>query len=202
MTASEFVADSPFFFEDENEIAHTWGTVSAQARGHSSRESNVEIYEKARPGEDETIRQYRQDNRRMITKEGVDKFISLSVRIFKNSHIDLSEGTINRQVSEWLEEKPFRILTQKVGVLDYFYTVAYRYAIDDPNAAWIAFPVSRQGKNQAPIKDLGDDGQPILNVPVRIESRLIPSDKIRRRDHVFAFEGESVPVILDGNRIY
>lgn len=190
MTAQEFVVKDPRFFEKENELASTWQTVASQARHHSSRDNRNILFQKARPGEEDTIREYRHQNDRLLTKEGVDKFISLSVRIFKNSHIDLSDGTINQQVMEWLETKPFRNLTQRVGLLDYFYTVAYRYAIEDPNCAWVAFPVSRNTFGQAPVKDIGADGQPITNEPVRIESRIIPSRKIILRDHVFAFEGE------------
>lgn len=194
MTVTDFISASPKFYEQENPLLGTWKTVSTQARLHSSRDSRAAIFTESRPGEDEAATSYRESNDRLITKEGVDKFVSLSVRIFKNSHIELSGDSINQNLSEWLAKKPFSILTQKVGILDYFYTVAYRYGIDDANAAWLAFPVSRIGTGMAPIDDRGEDGELILNLPVAIESRLIPSERIKKRDDIFGFQGESVIV--------
>lgn len=197
MTAAEFLLLNSEFYKEENPLSTIWRTVAKQQRRHTSRDSRRDFFEKSRPGEDDDARDYREANDRILTKEGVDKFISTSVRIFKTSHIDLAEGTINKPVIDWLKTRPFKVLTQKVGFMDYFYTVPYRYCIgDDANCAWLAFPVSRIDKSQAPVNDLDEGGQPILNLPVAIESRIIPSNRIIKRDEVFAFEGETVLVEL------
>lgn len=182
----DFVAKYPEYFKIALPAADLHLEVTQQAKTHTRRCSGNELVDAARPHELDVVKEYRNNNRRMISKEGVDRFHSATSRIIDesgSSFQDLSEA-----LSEWLDSNPFKVLKRAVGWKEYIYNCVYPTSIEDPNGVLTAFPFSTINSSIPPSYSESEGGQP-RNERVGVKPLIIYSEEIRwNSDGIFSFE--------------
>ena len=147
-----------------------WAKVFNQACGHTRRLDTDEALEKKRPSESKEILDYRIENRRMLTKEGVDRFLSKSGRILEGYGINFA-GEISKELEAFLLAEQFYYLAQYSGLKEYTYRVILPSAIEDPNGWLMVWPENSEDPSLPAAKNPA-------NKPVKITTFVIQSDQI------------------------
>lgn len=189
MSAINFVQNNPDFFNQELIQQGAWNRISEQAKQHTRYDSTALNIRKSRPNESETIKEYREDNHRRMTKSVVDKFKTKTSRIFRSSGMSINQETLSRSLSGYLESKPYTYLNQPTDLITYFFDYVYNQSIDDPNAVEILLPYNPMNPEVSPLADEADGGLP-KNVFVPIKKIIVPHSGIRAfSSEIFSWYG-------------
>ena len=82
MTIQDFLETYPDFAKWQPSVKEYWLEVAHQAKRHTKRNNKGYLFQKARPTEDEVIREYREDNVRNLTKGVINSLIAKLARPF------------------------------------------------------------------------------------------------------------------------
>lgn len=194
MLAPEFIEKNPKYFDLKIPVKEYWLKVRKQAARHTRRSEKTELYDISRPNETEVIKNYREKNKRHITIEIPNKFISKSSRIFKDSGVSLDSDSISEKLKKWLDGKPFFHLGRKLSLWGYFYDVILKNAIESPNDILIAFPVVASNPNVAPATPLSEGGFTRNDEVVPVNKTIPIDDIVYLGKDIFSWEAGIVDV--------
>jgi len=160
-----------------------------QAVRHAQRrvgKEAVDIIATARPNESDAIKEYRAENERQITREGVEKFLSKTTRIITKG---LQFTNIQGKLSEYLDERPFYDTGNRYTFEEYVFSVLFPLAIENPNLLVVAFPYNPLRPEVAPNNPI--DGSERSGLSDReelgITVKLVKTSYVD--NEVFAFHG-------------
>ena len=172
----KYLIDNPEFYKYEPPIKKIWEQVHVQATAHTQRLEVDPVLDKVRPNEPQMSKDYRQENRRLITKADISRFVTKCQRIFEASGIKLVPESLSEVMRKWLESEPFYYLGQYSELEEYMYRVVLPEAIEDPNALLVVWPYSAYSE-EPPAYPMQLGGHP-ANEQVPIDVKIIPSSKV------------------------
>lgn len=175
-----------------------WIEVKHQAVRHTRAVMPHDLLEDNRPNESDLVRDYRLNNYRAITNEGVVKFNDKTSRIINNSNFTIQNEYDD--LKKWLADNEWSLLNgEQVGFREYFSRFVLPCSFEDPNATLIAFPFNPDNPETPPALPVEEGGNP-SNVTIGIKTMVIPSERIRYIDErVFAWEADyQFPFEVDG----
>ncbi|MEM9526083.1 MAG: hypothetical protein AAGA31_05700 [Bacteroidota bacterium] len=184
MTIQELAQKQPFNQTDP--LLEFRKAVNVQAVRHCQRRVGskaVDIIEVARPNESDAIKQYRSDNERQITREGVDKFISKTSRIITKG---LRFNSIEGKLLEYLSERPFYDTGNRYDFQEYLHGVLFPLSIENPNLLAVAFPYNPLRPTIAPNNSIEEGG---LTDKEKLGIKIKLIEPLYVDNEVFAFVG-------------
>lgn len=177
--AEDFVSKNPEFYKKSPVGKSQWEVIYNQGVRNCRRpEPNqvVEVVEQMRPNESELIKKYRAANFRLISKDGVDKFHTKAIRIFKNSSVDFDKKSISDRTREWINNHKFFVNGEQKGIWAFFYEFVVWQSFTDPNSLLFAFP---QHNGIIPPAFPQEEGGHPANEPIPIVPLHVSHDKIK-----------------------
>lgn len=199
MLVPDFVSRNPEFYKHAPKASGLWELVYNQAKSSTRRPApgeQVDVIRSVRPNEPDVILQYREKNFRLYAKDGVDKFHTKIIRIFRNSGIKINQELISQRMRDWLENYRFNVSGEELDLWSYFYEYVVLKSFEDPNSVLLPFP--RHDGLTPPAAPVDEGGHP-PNELVPIEPLHIPSQNITYvSDDVFSWYGGKVLVKANG----
>lgn len=148
--------------------------ILEQAQRHTTRGGLRALLESTRPNESESVRDYRVETTRHLTQEGVKRYLNKVSRIFRSISV-IDEDNVSKQLSEYLNSRPFYFAGRHMGIEDFFYSCVMQMAIEDPNAVLLAFPYNPDNPEVNPAAPEGEGGlSPTKTVGVK--AKVVPSE--------------------------
>jgi hypothetical protein len=162
--------------------------VKQQAMRHTRRLRTNPLFDLQRPNEPDIIKAYRNANKRMLTKDGYDRWCSKVGRIIEGAGLQIDPETLNENTREYLEAEPFYYLGQYSGIQEYALRVIVPQCNEDPNAILVHLPYG-QDKEIPPARPVSEGGVD-PSQPVNIEHLLVNTeDVIFANNEYFDFLG-------------
>ena len=200
MNIPEYLSLYPEFFNQELEVQEVWEKVFSQALEHNERTEESRSIKDFRPNEDATVHEYRQNNRRLFSFQGPERYANKISRLFNGSGVSISEDDLSDVLKEYLETNPYKCLGQNTSLLNYFYRYIFRLGLKDANSLWLAFPTSPNNANTPPSyhESLGG-GSPNKKV-LPVSREIMFSDIVlipEGNSDVFGWH-EGFTIVMDG----
>ena len=176
MKIEQFLTYHPDFYKyDPVEGVH-WERERTSVIQHTRYVEKIESIERSRPNESDTIKKYRKDNYRQITKAPINKLLTKVPRSLYNSGLKI--GTTSKVLNDWLQRKPFKLNSNRVDIKEFWRSCVCVEGIEDPNAVLIAFPYNDINANVPPNEAPVNGGvDKFKHVPIK--PRIIPSSSIQ-----------------------
>lgn len=189
MNGIEFIEKYPKFYKKSPSELPLWEAIYNQAIVHTRRPEPGEeilLLERQRPNENKTIKEYRANNFRAISKEGVDKFHTKVIRILQNSSVSFESAS--EQLIEWLEENRFSMNGKDYDIWSFFYFYIIPKSFEDANSLLFAFP-QHSDDLTPPALPVSEGGfRPNETIP--IVTKVVSHDKIKYiDDEIIAWYG-------------
>jgi hypothetical protein len=151
--------------------------VKKQAIRHTRRLAHNPLFEQQRPNEPEVIKQYRNGIKRMLSKDGIDRWISKISRIIEMAGLNIERTSINENTADFLSSEPLAYMWQYSSIQEYFLRLILPYCIEDPNAILVAFPYNAENRETPLSRPISEGGlPPNTNVSIRLD--IIPVEDI------------------------
>ena len=158
------------------ERSKMWQAVRDQAASHTGRGNLDRITDIQRPNRSESLKKYAKDNSRHFTMGEFRKITYKLSRIIRNLEIEFNYLP---EIKEWIESRPFVILSQRRDIWDWINEILIPKSLTDPNAVLIAWPYYNGEIPPADPEELGGIPE---NKEVNIGYKIIGSKKIRYID--------------------
>lgn len=154
--------------------------VKDEIAEHLYRNSANSLIEKKRPGESDTVKNWRKQNKRLIHHEIFETILREAKAQLREQSIELSQGSEN--IKQWLKSYKLDFNNSKVSLYDYYLECLLLEQLADPNAVLFIKPISETGGN--PNKE-GDQTR-----EVNLKFDIIKSEKIKKSKDsgVYIFE--------------
>ena len=157
--------------------------VKRQAIRHTRRLGENPLFDQQRPNEPDIIKKYRNGIKRMLTKDGYDRWCSKMGRIIEGAGLIIDRQTLNENTAEYLASEPLTYMWQYSGIQEYFLRQLIPYCIEDPNGILVTFPYNAEFREVPPSRPVNEGGLPPNQTPdIRID--VIPVEDIIYTDDV------------------
>jgi hypothetical protein len=174
MKISDLLSQYPDIRNIEDPNANNYSQVVTQALRHSSRSDMLELYNIARPNEENIFKQWRIDNRRHFTIAPIFRFKLMLIRVLQAS-------------LENIDDKNYP------GLSKFVYDELTDLSIVDPNAKIVEWPYLESNPEIPPSTpvEITGVGQ---NSPIAVKSNIIPSEhiKVYHEDYFVWRTGEKI----------
>ena len=162
----EFYGDD--IFSQRPEQFGCWQSVNAKASRHVQQSQYTELYEVARPHEEEVYRNWRENNKRHVTSAPLGRFISMMNRVVSySSHPLDSFKDVPEKFSKVVNSLPFEDNDSSYSFDEFRHKVLIPLAMEDPNSIIVEMPFNK-----------GDRLNPITSVSkstsIEYISKIIP----------------------------
>jgi len=196
----DFVSKNPEFFKIDDPIFKIKKEVYKQSARHLIRDFSSSLISDLRPFESETYRQYRENNRRRISADGIIEFEQMSIKALKQTFFDKTK--IPKILSNNLDSMPYKFMNTYVDLDTWIYKVLVPYSLLDANAITIELPVNELNPFIPPIK-LASDGGVDPSEPLTIKTKIISHEawkiiKTDKADFLIITIPDGYKLLVDG----
>ncbi len=168
--------------------------VKRQAMRHTRRMAANPLFDQQRPNEPEIIKKYRNGIKRMLSKDGYDRWCSKVGRIIEGAGLIIDRQTLNENTAEYLATEPLTYMWQYSGIQEYFLRQIIPYCIEDPNAMIVTFPYNPDFPEIPLSRPINEGGLP-PNITPAIRLDVIPVEDIIYTDESeFLYYGFEVDI--------
>jgi len=143
--------------------------VYKQACRHVYRDPDTSLWDKRRPTEPLNIQQWRKENRRNISSDLPDTYLSETINLIQSNGINYSQ--LSDRTQFYLENETINVLNNSLYFDEWFYLTILPEAIMDANAYYVQFP--------QPTTDALTPNLQTALTPIKIEHKIIYSEQIR-----------------------
>ena len=175
MLVTTFIEQLPDFFNQQADRKAMWATVKKQMINHTRRVKEIDLIRNKRPGEEDAINEYRNNNHHRLTKAAINEMLSKTARIARQSGINTDRQS--DELEDYLARKPFWYLNKRVDIWEWWENTITILGVEDPNAVILSFPYNKANPTIPPVEDEKDGGLP-KSEKVNIRNMIIPSERI------------------------
>lgn len=174
LLVSDYILANPEFINIDDPLIDVKRDVYKQSARHLLRDFKSELIAKRRPFETEEYREYREENRRLLTSDGLIDFEQMLIKSIKQTSTDYSK--LNKFLKEDLASLPYNFMNTKIDLDTWIHKVLVPYSLLDSNAITVELPFNPNDKFIPPIASPSEGGiDPAINLPIK--TKLFPFDR-------------------------